>query len=216
MAGASGAEVLAAIIAGYEVICRVALALPAGEHYARGSSDRDLRRLRRGGGGRRVFGLDADGVSAALGISSQASGSLQFLANGAWTKRFQVGWAAVKGLIAATLAREGFKGAAEAIEGKHGFLRAYAPNPNPERALQDLGTGWELMNTAVKPYPSCRYGHAGIDAALALRQARISGCPRSSPCASACQSPACCSSAPRTTRSKTRKTWWMASSADLS
>jgi 2-methylcitrate dehydratase PrpD len=37
--------------------------------------------------------------------------------------------------------------------------------------LQDLGTVWELMNTAVKPYPSCRYGHAGIDAALALRAA---------------------------------------------
>jgi 2-methylcitrate dehydratase PrpD len=73
--------------------------------------------------------------------------------------------------MAATLVREGFKGAAEALEGKHGFMRSYAPNPNPERALQDLGTEWELMNTAVKPYPSCRYGHAGIDAALALRAA---------------------------------------------
>jgi 2-methylcitrate dehydratase PrpD len=50
-------------------------------------------------------------------------------------------------------------------------MRAYAPNPKPERALQDLGEVFELMNTAVKPYPSCRYGHAGIDAALALRAA---------------------------------------------
>jgi 2-methylcitrate dehydratase PrpD len=74
-------------------------------------------------------------------------------------------------LMAATLVREGFKGASEALEGKHGFMRAYAPNPTPERALEGLGTTWELMNTAVKPYPSCRYGHAGIDAALALRAA---------------------------------------------
>ena len=111
-------------------------------------------------------------MAGALGtVLSQAAGSLQFLANGAWTKRFQVGWAATNGLMAATLVREGFKGASEGLEGKHGFMRAYAPNPTPERALQDLGIVWELMNTAVKPYPSCRYGHAGIDAALALRAA---------------------------------------------
>src|SRR5580698_10552315 len=111
----------------------------------------------------RVFGLDADGVAGAMGtVLSQCAGSLQFLANGAWTKRSQVEWAATNGLMAATLVREGFKGAAEALEGKHGFMRAYAPNPKPERAVQDLGTVFELMNTAVKPYPSCRYGHAGI------------------------------------------------------
>ena len=119
-----------------------------------------------------MFGLDADGVANAMGtVLSQAAGSLQFLANGAWTKRFQVGWAACNGLMAATLVREGFKGASEALEGKHGFMRAYAPNPTPERAVERLGEVWELMNTAVKPYPSCRYGHAGIDAALALRAA---------------------------------------------
>ena len=123
----------------------------------------------------------------------QAAGSLQFLANGAWTKRFQVGWAALNGLMAATLVREGFKGAAEALEGKHGFMRAYAPNPTPERAVQDLGAVWELMNTAVKPYPSCRYGHAGIDAALALRAANGLEARRDrAPYGWACRSPACC------------------------
>jgi len=173
MTGASGADVLAAIIAGYEVTCRVALALPAGEHYDRGyHPTATCGAFGAAAAAARVFGLSADGVSDALGtVLSQAAGSLQFLANGAWTKRFQVGWASLNGLMAATLVREGFKGASEALEGKHGFFRAYAPNPKPERALQDLGTVWELMNTAVKPYPSCRYGHAGIDAALALREA---------------------------------------------
>jgi 2-methylcitrate dehydratase PrpD len=111
-------------------------------------------------------------VEGALGtVLSQCAGSLQFLVNGAWTKRFQVGWAACNGLMAATLVREGIKGAAEALEGRHGFLHAYAPNPDPARVVQDLGRVFELMATAVKPYPSCRYGHAGIDAALALRAA---------------------------------------------
>jgi 2-methylcitrate dehydratase PrpD len=173
MAGASGADILAAIVAGYEVTCRVALALPAGEHYDRGfHPTATCGAFGAAAAAARVFGLDADGVAGAMGaVLSQCAGSLQFLANGAWTKRSQVGWAAVNGLVAATLVREGFKGASEALEGKHGFMRAYAPNPTPERAVQDLGTVFELMNTAVKPYPSCRYGHAGIDAALSLRVA---------------------------------------------
>ena len=173
MVGASGADVLAGIIAGYEVTCRVALALPAGEHYDRGfHPTATCGAFGAAAAAARVFGLDADGVAGAMGtVLSQAAGSLQFLANGAWTKRSQVGWAAVNGLMAATLVREGFKGASEALEGKHGFMRAYAPNPTPERAIQGLGVVFELMNTAVKPYPSCRYGHAGIDAALALRAA---------------------------------------------
>jgi 2-methylcitrate dehydratase PrpD len=171
MVGAAGADVLAAIVAGYEVTCRVALSLPAGEHYDRGfHPTATCGAFGAAAAAARVFGLDAAGVEGAFGtVLSQCAGSLQFLANGAWTKRFQVGWAAMNGLMAATLVREGFVGAAEALEGRYGFMRAYAPNPVPERAVQDLGGVYELMNTAVKPYPSCRYGHAGIDAALALR-----------------------------------------------
>ena len=171
MVGASGRTVLSAIVAGYEVTCRLALALPGGDHYDRGyHPTATCGAFGAAAAAARVFGLDAKGMQDAFGIAlSQAAGSLQFLANGAWTKRFQVGWSAMNGLAAATLAREAFRGASEAFEGKAGFLRAYAPNPTPERALQGLGTQFELMNTAVKPYPSCRYGHACVDAAIALR-----------------------------------------------
>ncbi len=171
MAAASGADTLAAIIAGYELTCRIALALPAAEHYARGfHPTATCGAFGAAAAAGRVFGLDEAAIAGALGtVLSQCAGSLQFLANGAWTKRFQVGWAAANGLVAATLVQQGFKGAADALEGTHGFLRAYAPHPRPERAVQDLGRAFELMATAVKPYPSCRYGHAGIDAAIALR-----------------------------------------------
>jgi 2-methylcitrate dehydratase PrpD len=171
MTGTSGADVLAAIVAGYEVTCRVALALPAGAHYDRGfHPTATCGVFGAAAAAARVFGLDAARLEDALGIAlSQSAGSLQFLANGAWTKRFQVGWAAMAGLAAATLAREGFRGPSEALEGRLGFLHAYAPEPVPARVTQDLGQVFELMATAVKPYPSCRYGHAGIDAVLALR-----------------------------------------------
>lgn len=171
LTGASGADTLAAIVAGYEVTCRIALALPAGDHYDRGfHPTATCGAFGAAAAAGRVFGLDAAAIADAFGIAlSQAAGSLQFLANGAWTKRFQVGWSAMSGLAAAMVAREGFRGAAEAIEGRHGFLRAYAPSPVPERVLDRLGEVFETMNTAVKPYPSCRYGHAAIDAAIALR-----------------------------------------------
>jgi 2-methylcitrate dehydratase PrpD len=171
MVGASGATLLAGIVAGYETTLRLAVALPGGDHYDRGyHPTATCGAFGAAAAAARIFGLSAAGVEDAFGIAlSQAAGSLQFLANGAWTKRFQVGWSALNGLAAATLAREGFRGASQAIEGKAGFLRAYAPNPVPDRVVQGLGTEWELMETAVKPYPSCRYGHACIDAALALR-----------------------------------------------
>ncbi len=172
MVGASGAAAMAGIVAGYEVALRLALALPAGAHYDRGfHPSATCGAFGAAAAAGRVFGLDAAGIASALGIAlSQSAGSLQFLANGAWTKRFQVGWSSMAGLVAATLAREGFKGAADPIEGRHGFLRAYAPDPVPERVVQDLGQVFELMATGVKPYPSCRWGHAGIDAALALHR----------------------------------------------
>jgi 2-methylcitrate dehydratase PrpD len=172
IAEATGAEVVAGIVAGYEVALRLALALPAGAHYDRGfHPSATCGVFGAAAGAARVFGMDAERIAAALGIAlSQSAGSLQFLANGAWTKRFQVGWASMAGFAAATLARNGFKGAADPIEGRHGFLHAYAPMPVPERVTQDLGSVYELMATGVKPYPSCRWGHAGIDSALALRR----------------------------------------------
>lgn len=172
MAGASGADLITGMVAGYDVTCRIGMALPAGEHYARGfHPTATCGVFGAAAAAGRILGLSGDRIAAAFGIAlSQAAGSLQFLANGAWTKPFQVGWAASSGLTAAVLARQGYLGASEALEGKHGFLRAYAPAPRPSLATANLGRAYELMATGVKPYPSCRYGHAGIDAALKLRK----------------------------------------------
>ena len=171
MAGASGAELIAGIVAGYETTCRIGLALPAGDHYARGfHPTATCGAFGAAAAAGRVLRLDAGRIESALGIAlSQCAGSLQFLADGAWTKPFQVGWASQAGLAAALMAREGYRGPKEALEGRHGFLQGYAPSPRPERVCQDLGVAFETLATGIKPYPSCRYGHAGIDAVLALR-----------------------------------------------
>ena len=171
MVGADGRTVIAAIIAGYEVQIRLSLALNPSEHYQRGyhpSATCGVFGAAAAAG--RIFGLDAKGIESALGIAEcQSSGSMRFLADGAWTKRFQVGYAGHNGLLAATLAREGFVGPTGSIEGKDGFLPSYAPNPNSTRAAADLGTVWETMNIGVKPYPSCRYSHAAMGAIATAR-----------------------------------------------
>lgn len=170
MAGADGKTVIAATVAGYETQIRLALGLDPAAHYDRGfHPTATCGAFGAAAAAARVFGLAADGVTNAFGIVlSMAAGSMQFLVNGAWTKRSHVGHAAMCGLMAATLAREGYKGAAEALEGKWGFLHAYAPAADGAKVLDALGERYETLKIALKPYPSCRYSHAALDGILAL------------------------------------------------
>ncbi|MFM2278336.1 MAG: hypothetical protein RLZZ444_567 [Pseudomonadota bacterium] len=172
MTGASGKELLAAIVAGYEVCCRLGNALDPTAHYARGfHPTATAGTFGAAAAAGKLLGLDAAGLASAFGVAaSQAAGSLQFLVNGAWNKRYQVGAAAMNGLIAATLAREDFIGAADAIEGKHGLLVGYTDNARPDLATKELGQTYETMKIGMKPYPACRYTHAAVDGLLKLRQ----------------------------------------------
>ena len=173
MAGADGRALIAAIVTGYEVQIRLSLALDPKAHYDQGfHPTATCGAFGAAAAAGRLLGLDREGHMNAFGIVlSMAAGSMQFLQNGAWTKRSHVGHAAMSGLIAATLAREGYVGAAEPIEGKRGFLRAYAPAANPAKAVAGLGRRWETLEIAVKPYPSCRYSHAPMDGILELVRA---------------------------------------------
>ena len=170
MTGADGRALISAIVAGYEVQIRLSLALDPAAHYDRGfHPTATCGAFGAAAAVGRVLGLNTEGYVNAFGIVlSMAAGSMQFLVNGAWTKRSHVGHAAMSGLIAATLASEGYKGAAQALEGKWGFLHAYAPAADAAKVLDGLGSRWETLKIAVKPYPSCRYTHAAVDGILAL------------------------------------------------
>ena len=172
MVGASGREVLTAIVAGYEVCCRLGNALDPTSHYARGfHPTATAGTFGAAAAAAKLYKLSADQVVSAFGVSgSQAAGSLQFLLNGAWNKRFQVGAAAMNGVVAATLAKNSFIGSSDAIEGKHGLLAGYSDNAHPEKAVAGLGRIYETLNVGIKPYPSCRYTHAAIDALIAMRR----------------------------------------------
>lgn len=175
MNGAGGREMLLGIVAGYETCCRIGLALDPTTHYARGfHPTATAGAFGAAAAAGRVLGLNPAQQQAAFGVAgSQAAGSLQFLADGGWNKPWQVGAAAMNGLAAAVLAREGFRGACEALEGVHGFLAGYSDGADPARLVAELGERFETLAIGVKPYPGCRYTHAAIDAILALKSAHL-------------------------------------------
>jgi len=168
----SGETLLRAAVAGYEVAARLAMALDPAAHYRRGFHPTGTC----GAFGAAtaagvVLGLDADAITAALGVAgSQAAGSMEFLADGAWTKRLHPGWAACAGLHAAALARAGFRAPASIVDGRFGFLHGYTDG-RLDAAL-DGGGELELLRTGVKPHACCRYSQGPIDAVLALRARR--------------------------------------------
>jgi 2-methylcitrate dehydratase PrpD len=127
----------------------------------------------------KLYGLDASQLAQAQGIAlSVASGSLEFLEDGAWTKRLHPGWAGVGGIVAAALARRAFKAPRAAYEGRFGLFASYlgprAADCDLSRATAKLGEVWETMNVALKPFPACHFAHAFADAAIALHRTGIS------------------------------------------
>lgn len=171
MNGANGRELLTGIVAGYEVMIRTAFGVNALRHGERGyHGSATVGVFGATAAAARVLGLNAQQLEDAFGTAlSESAGTGQFVINGAWTKRFQVGNAAAGGVLAAALARRGFTGATQALEGREGFFRVYSPEPRPDAALAGLGERWEILETGIKPYPCCRGIHTPLDGVLKLR-----------------------------------------------
>jgi 2-methylcitrate dehydratase PrpD len=169
---ATARRLLAGISAGFDVACVLGRAVGPDAHYDRGfhgtATCGTFGAIAAAGV---VAGLSTDEFEAAFGVGgSQAAGSLQFLSNGAWNKRLHPGLAARRGVTAVSLAAVGFRGAEAAIEGEYGFLAGYTDDPGPT-AFDRLGDEHAVMETALKPYPCCRYMHAAIDALVEMSTA---------------------------------------------
>jgi len=170
-AGASGRAAVTAAVAGYEAIARLGMAAP-GAFHARGWHATSVcgafaAALAAG----RLLDLDARRLTAAVGLAgSFASGVLEFLADGSWSKRLHAGWASHAGVVAATLARSGFAGPATILEGRFGLYRTFLDREPDTAPFESLGRTWETLAVGFKPYPCCHYLHAYLDCALALRR----------------------------------------------
>lgn len=172
--GASGRDLLTAYIAGIEIATRLGSVAKGGFHqtgfHPTGLIGAFACALVAG----RLKGLTRKQLRNAQGIAlSFASGSLEFLQDGAWTKRIHPGWAGAAGITAAMLARNGFVGPKAVYEGRFGLFASHL-GPLAERCDLDLATDalgreWEVAKVAVKPIPACHFVHSCTDAAAALR-----------------------------------------------
>jgi 2-methylcitrate dehydratase PrpD len=170
MAQCTGPELIEGIVNGYEVMVKLGIALDPTAHYARGFHPTGTcGTLGAAVATAKILKLDANKTAHALGIAgSQAAGSLEFLSDGAFTKRFHAGWSAHSGLVAAMLAAEGFTGPHTIIEGKFGFLHAYSIDSDHKKVLAHWGDPFEVMHTSIKPHACCRYKQGPIDCILQI------------------------------------------------
>lgn len=169
--GASGADLLTAIVAGYEVGIRLGEA--AGQrHYDYWHTTGTCGTFAAAAAAGKLLGLDRVRLAAAFGSAgTQAAGLWEFLVDGAMSKQLHPAKAAHDGILSALLAERGFTGATRIFEGEKGFLRAMAEGGDPTRLTEGLGGGtFRIQGTSFKAHAACYHIHSSIDAALLLRE----------------------------------------------
>ena len=167
----SGERTLTGIVAGLEAICRINHVAPGHTHKACFHPVGVIGALGAAAGVGTALSLSRDQLAGALGVAaSMSSGIIEFLTDGAWTKRLHPGWAAQSGLRAAVLARQGYFAPRTVFEGAHSFFKAFAPTATPDYShlTEGLGDHWYMERIAFKPYACGTMIHPYVDCAIRL------------------------------------------------
>lgn len=171
-----GRRALVGIAVGTEVLCRLSLVVPKAVHKAGFHPTAIFGAMGAAAGVAAALGLGPKAVVDALGIAgSMAGGIIEYLAEGAWTKRLHAGWAAQSGLRAALLARSGFVGPRTVFEGTHGLFHAFAHTTQGDydALIGDFGRRWVTDTLAFKPYPCGTMAQPYIDCARRLHASGV-------------------------------------------
>jgi len=166
-----GRMALLGIAVGAEVLCRLSLVVPKAVHKAGFHPTAVFGAMGAAAGVGAALGLNARQIVDALGVAgSMAGGIIEYLAEGAWTKRLHAGWAAQSGIRAALLARGGFVGPRTVFEGVHGLFHGFAHTTKGDydALTGDFGTRWVTDTLAFKPYPCGTMAQPYIDCARRL------------------------------------------------
>lgn len=170
---ATGADLLAALAAGYEVALRI------GRDHAADASTRGFRTTPLYGvfgaaaASARLLRLDPAAMGNALGLAANAAcGLREFVNAGSEEYPFHAGFAARNGISAASAAQAAVQAAGSTLEGDAGFFRAFAApgQPYAARLAAGLGEEWEMRRVTYKPYPTCQFHRSVISGMLALRE----------------------------------------------
>lgn len=168
--GAGAADFLDALIRGYEVVIRIGASVGLG-HYRYFHNTATCGPFGAAAAVGSLLHLTPEQMVHALGNAGTVTGGLwQVRLENAMSKQFHTGHAARAGLVAADMAKHGFTGPAQILEGPLGLYAAMCPDAKPAEITADSGGPWKVYDTSFKPWAACRHSHATIDAALLLRQ----------------------------------------------
>lgn len=165
----TGKEILAAIVIGYEVVYRLAVAqspnlIDRGFHP---SATCDTAGAMAVAG--KLMGLDEQQLACGLGMAAlEASGLMEATVSGQQSKCVMVGTAAYNGISCAYIARAGLEGCLTAFEGKTGLFQAMSKRLTAEEVARDLGEAFSIKDTYNKFYPTCRHSQPAIESVLNL------------------------------------------------
>jgi 2-methylcitrate dehydratase PrpD len=169
--GCNGPAALKGIAVGIETMCRLSTVAPTKAHKAGFHPTAVFGAVGAAAGVATALDMNMKQTVNALGVvGSMASGIIEYLAEGTWTKRMHAGWAAQSGLRAALLARAGFSGPRTVFEGAHGLFHGFANTLDGDfdALTGDFGTRWVTQTLAFKPYPCGTMTHPYIDCARRL------------------------------------------------
>ena len=168
--GSTGAEVLTAFVAGYELQCRIGKTIAPGHYDVLGfHATATVGSFGSAAACAHLLGLDAEKFATALGIAGTQAAGLKSMF-GTMCKPLHAGKAAYHGLMAAKLAARGFTSRTDVIECGQGFARTHSPDFNPSRAFDAPPNGWWIASNLFKYHASCYMTHAAIEAARKLRE----------------------------------------------
>lgn len=165
--GVSGKDFLLAVLLGLEVECRMGCVMmePPGNCSVAFTMTGLVGGVGAAACAGKLLGLNEERMINALGIAAvQAAGYREGF--GTMTRDFPMAQSARSGLIGALLAEEGFTAAESTLDGPRGLAHVFATTPNLAAATRDLGTRFELLTNAYKPYPCGIVIHPAIDACL--------------------------------------------------
>jgi 2-methylcitrate dehydratase PrpD len=163
-----GPELIAAVVAGYEVAARVGMAVMP-SHYRFWHSTATNGTFGAAAAAARAMGLDGGAVRMALGFAgTQAAGLNTFFETGDDSKSLHPGKAGMNGVLAARLAALGATSPPTILEHAKGYLAAYSAEAKADRLTEGLGRRWEILENGFKFYPSILASHSPIGATLQL------------------------------------------------
>lgn len=169
--GCDGRDMLAGFAVGVETLCRLSMVIPKAIHKSGFHPTGVLGAMAATLAVARTMKLDKRQTVDALGIAgSMTGGIIEYLAEGAWTKRLHPGWAAHAAIQAARFGQQGFLGPRTVFEGTHGLFYAFARSVegNYDVLFHDFGRDWYTSRITFKPYATGTMNQPYVDCALRL------------------------------------------------